>query len=104
MAVLSVEEFLDKIRERSGDDASDETLQFIEDATDTLNSMSKNDGEDWQKKYEENDKAWRKKYKDRFFSTGDSAESNLDSKDDDEKEDDEEHEKTINELFSTGGK
>lgn len=91
MAQLTVEEFLNRIRERTKDDDSDETLQFIEDATDTLNALSKpkeDEGEDWKTKYEENDKAWRKKYKDRFFSTGDSVdENNTEDNTEDEKDD-----------------
>lgn len=103
MSVLTVEEFLNKIKERTGEDTSDETLQFIEDATDTINSLSSNvDEEDWKTKYQENDKEWRKKYKDRFFSTGDSVgKENLNNNTDNE-DDNDEHEKTIEELFSKG--
>ena len=39
--------------------------------TDTFNdleSKSTGDSEDWKTKYEENDTAWRKKYRDRFFN------------------------------------
>lgn len=105
MAVLTVEEFINKIKEHTGDDASDETIQFIEDATDTINSLnskSTTDGEDWKTKYEENDKEWRKRYKERFFSSGDSdgkVNPNNSTKDEDENND---HEKTIDELFSKG--
>ena len=73
MAVLSKEDFLNLIKERTKDNTDDDTLKFIEDATDTINSLSNTDGEDWKTKYEDNDKMWRQKYKERFFSAGDSA-------------------------------
>lgn len=93
MARLTVEEFLNRIRERTKDMDDDDTLQFIEDATDTLNGLTENKDEtDWKAKYEENDKQWRQKYKDRFFSTGDSVEENNNAEDEteDETEDNEE--------------
>lgn len=70
MAVLSKEDFLNLIKERTKDNTDDGTLKFIEDATDTINSLSSTDGEDWKTKYEDNDKMWRQKYKERFFSAG----------------------------------
>lgn len=67
MAVLSKEKLLESVSERFKDDTSDEVLSFIEDITDTINSYVS--GEDWKTKYEENDAAWRQRYKERFFST-----------------------------------
>lgn len=71
MAVLSREDFLSRIQGKIGEDTSDEAMQFIEDMTDTFDSLvsSSNDKEDWKAKYEENDKSWREKYKARFFSS-----------------------------------
>lgn len=69
--VRSKDEILEIIKSRVGDRADDETISFIEDVTDTLNdyeTKTSNDGEDWKAKYEENDKAWRQKYIDRFFA------------------------------------
>ena len=72
MAVRTKDELLEIIRERSGDDTSDETISFIEDITDTLSDyeekVTNSDTEDWKTKYEENDKMWREKYRERFFS------------------------------------
>lgn len=71
MAVRTKEELMNMINERIGEDDSDETLEFLEDVTDTLNdfeSKSTGDSEDWKAKYEENDASWRKKYRDRFFN------------------------------------
>ena len=71
MAVKSKEELMALIKDRFGDDTSDETLAFLEDISDTFNDLetkASGDGEDWKAKYEQNDKEWREKYKERFFS------------------------------------
>ncbi len=72
--VLNKEEFLASIKERIGEDTTDSSIKFLEDMTDTFDSLSKNSNEDWQKKYEdqvkkteETESTWRKKYTDRFF-------------------------------------
>lgn len=69
MAVKSRDDLLKAVADRFGDDTSDETIAMIEDITDTINDYEEKtkDSTDWKKKYEENDEAWRKKYKDRFF-------------------------------------
>lgn len=72
MAIKSIDEIMDAVRTRMGDDTSDETLMFIEDVSDTLNSFSEADN--WRKRYEENDEEWRRKYRDRFFSSKDEVE------------------------------
>lgn len=70
MAVLSREEFFTKLMERMGSDASDEAIKFVEDVTDTYNSITANanGGENWPQKYADLDAAWRKRYMSRFFS------------------------------------
>ena len=72
MAVRTKDELLEIIKGRIGDDSSDETISFLEDITDTLSDYeekaAKSDEEDWKTKYEENDKMWREKYRERFFS------------------------------------
>ena len=72
MAIRTPEEILNTVRERFGDDTSDDTLSFVEDISDTLNSLSSANANstNWEQKYRENDEAWRKKYRDRFFSGG----------------------------------
>lgn len=73
MAIRTRDELLEALRVRIGDDTSDETIALIEDIQDTLNNYENNvnnDGIDWRKKYEDNDKEWRTKYRDRFFSGG----------------------------------
>lgn len=72
MAVRTKDELLEIIKGRIGDDSSDETISFLEDITDTLSDYEEkatnSDTEDWKTKYEENDKMWREKYRERFFS------------------------------------
>ncbi len=71
MAIRTKEELLNSLKGILTDDMSDEGLALLEDFSDTLTSLStKDDSEDWKKKYEENDKEWRQKYRDRFFNTG----------------------------------
>lgn len=72
MAVKTVDEIMAKVRERIGEDDSDEAIGFIEDISDTLESFS--NAEDWKTKYEENDKKWREKYRDRFFTSKEEVE------------------------------
>lgn len=68
MAIRSIEEIMSTVKARVGEDTSDEALAFVEDISDTLSSMQQNSGEDWKRKYEENDAEWRAKYRDRFFN------------------------------------
>lgn len=71
MAVKSKEELLESIKGLLADDTSDESIALLEDITDSFDAQkSKTETEDWKKKYEENDREWRQKYRDRFFSTG----------------------------------
>lgn len=70
MAVRKREEIMESLRARIGDATDDETLAFLEDMTDTFNDYEervKGDGVDWKGKYEENDRTWREKYRERFF-------------------------------------
>lgn len=86
MAVLSFDELITKIKTKIGEDTSDESIELLEDVTDTFNANK--DGEDWKTKYEENDKEWRKKYIDRFSGSGD-----------DDLEEEEEEKTTFEDLF-----
>ena len=65
--VLKKDEVLKKVSDILGDRNDDEAIGFIEDLSDTIEDYDKKLGEDWKTKYEENDKAWREKYKARFF-------------------------------------
>lgn len=71
MAVKSKDEIMKAIKDRLGDDSSDEALGLIEDVSDTFDSLETQVSEsgDWKTMYETNDKEWREKYKERFFSS-----------------------------------
>lgn len=92
MAVKSKEELLKAVKEIIGGNTGDASISLLEDMSDTLSGLS--DAESWKKKYEENDKAWREKYMQRFFEGGEP----------DKKEDPPEPEKkeptTFEELFT----
>lgn len=72
MAIRTREEILESIRNIVGDSTDDNTLQVLEDVTDTFTDFENKtaDQTDWKAKYEENDEGWRKKYAERFY-TGD---------------------------------
>lgn len=98
MAVRTTEEILESIKTRVGDSTEDADLEFLEDVTDTLSDLkSKTEGqEDWKTKYEENDKQWREKYRDRFFSGDD----NNPPVNNPEPDDEDEEPKTFTDLFT----
>ena len=91
MAVKTVDEIMKKVRERIGEDDSDEAIEFIEDISDTFESFSNT--EDWKTKYEENDKKWREKYRDRFFTSEEEVEE------DEIEEPEEKEKKKFEDLF-----
>lgn len=94
MAIVTKQKILEAIRERFGDDTSDETLSFIEDVNDTLEDYEKktNDTTNWKEKYEQNDKQWREKYRSRFFEP-------TKQEDGDEDDDDKPQNLTYDNLF-----
>lgn len=71
MAVLKKDELLKMLKERIGEDTSDEAIKLIEDFSDTIEDYETKtkDSTDWEKKYKDNDESWRKKYKERFFNS-----------------------------------
>lgn len=70
MAVIGKDEILEYLKTSMGESPDDASISFLENVTDTINDYEAkvSDKEDWKTKYEENDKEWRKKYTDRFFS------------------------------------
>lgn len=99
MAVRTINEILESVKTRVGDSTEDADIKFIEDVSDTLNDLkTKASGqEDWKAKYEENDKTWREKYKERFFSTEENEKDELEDNKDIEMKD--EKPKTFADLF-----
>ena len=71
--VRNKEELLAAIKTRIGDDTSDEALALVEDINDSFDDLNSrvNEAGDWKAKYEENDKQWRDKYRERFFAPTD---------------------------------
>ena len=97
MAVKTREEILESLRDRFGEEPTDEDIAMLEDITDTFKDFEEktSDATKWKNKYEENDKAWKKKYSDRFFSKDD------DKNDPDEPEDpDDKQMTTFDDLFT----
>ena len=64
MAKLSKDELLEKVKKYIGDRNDDETLEIIEDISDSVDTT---DADEWKQKYEDNGKMWRDKYISRFF-------------------------------------
>lgn len=98
MAVKTKEEILTAVKTRVGEQNDDDTIAFIEDISDTLSDLetkAQGDGTDWKSKYEENDAEWRKRYTERFYSSGPEDDPPDDSEDDTPKL------KTFADLFTT---
>ncbi len=95
MAVKTREEILESLRGRFGDEPTDEDITMLEDITDTFTDLEEktSDATNWKNKYEENDKAWKKKYSERFFS------KEVDVSDDKDEPDDKTM-KTYDDLFT----
>lgn len=64
MAKLSKDELIEKIKKYVGDRTDDETIEIIEDVSDSIDSS---DADEWKQKCEEIDKMWRDKYISRFL-------------------------------------
>lgn len=64
MAKLTKDELIKKVRKYVGDRTDDETIEIIEDISDSIDSS---DADEWKQKFEENDKMWRDKYISRFL-------------------------------------
>lgn len=92
MAKLSKDELIEKVKNYVGDRTDDETIEIIEDISDSIDSS---EADEWKQKYETNDKMWRDKYISRF----------LDKKEEETHETPAEHAeeekeyKTFNDLF-----
>lgn len=86
MAVLTREDYLERLNTLVGEDNSDEALQIIEDFTDTFDNLGtqndNNDNENWKQKYEELDATWRQKYRDRFMNSQTTEEDVIEGQED----------------------
>ena len=86
MAILSREDYLERLNTLVGEDNTDEALQIIEDFTDTFDNLGtqndNNDNENWKQKYEELDATWRQKYRDRFMNSQTTEEDIIEEQED----------------------
>lgn len=81
MSILSREEFLQKMKDRIGEDTSDDSLAFLEDMTDTyddLDKKAKGDGKDWKAEAQRIENEWREKYRNRFYNNDNDDDDNDD--------------------------
>ena len=83
MAKLSKDELIEKVKKYVGDRTDDETIEIIEDISDSIDSS---DADVWKQKYEENDKMWRDKYISRFVEKKEDEPDTPTEHDDEEKE------------------
>lgn len=100
MAIRTREEILESIRNIVGDRTDDNTLQVLEDVTDTLTDFENKTANqtDWEAKYRENDEGWRKKYAERFYTGDPSVPPKINEPDIDEPDD---KPTRFEELFTT---
>ena len=94
MAVLSREDLMRRLNEALGEDAD---VSILEDVADTYDAVADHsDADEWERRYNENEAAWRKRYRDRFESglpDPDVKNTNCDPQEDEIKV------KTFDELF-----
>lgn len=83
MAKLSKDELIEKVRKYVGDRTDDDSIELIEDISDSIDSS---DADEWKKKYEENDKMWRDKYISRFVEKKEDEPDTPTEHDEEEKE------------------
>lgn len=101
--VRTKDELLNNIKNILGDNDSDDALAILEDVADTFADFDNkvNDTTDWKSKFEENDKAWRTKYKERFSAPIKSEDDSDDGNDIHDTDDEPEKPKTFDDLFKT---
>ena len=83
MAILSKDELIEKVKKYVGDRTDDETIEIIEDISDSIDSS---DADKWKQKFEENDKMWRDKYISRFLEKKEDERDTPAEHEDEEKE------------------
>ena len=71
MAVLTKDEYFNRIHERLKEDSSDEGIKLLEDLTDTYTDLERKASQsagEWEEKYNNLDATWRKRYQSRFYN------------------------------------
>ena len=99
MAVLTREQLLSRVNAIIGEENNDDNaLSFIEDVSDTYDSLVNKSDVNWEEKYKELDNSWREKYRARFFNnSGD--EPDVTSTDNDVNDEPEQKPLTYENLF-----
>lgn len=75
--IKTKDEIIEMISAVIGEDNSEAAISLLEDVTDTLDDYETRtkDSTDWKERYEENDREWRQKYRDRFLEKSDDNEA-----------------------------
>lgn len=94
MAKLAKDELIEKVKKYVGDRTDDETIEIIEDISDSIDSSV---ADEWRQKYEENDKMWRDKYIARFWDK--KEEEKITPSDHEEEEEEEKEYNSYDDLF-----
>lgn len=102
MAVLTREQFMEKLNTLTDGKTDDDTLAMIQDFSDTFKSLEeKEDVEavrgDYEEKLKTLDNTWRNKYRDAFFNGAEENKDEVIEEKEDEEEKEEPH--TYEELF-----
>ena len=93
--VLNNDDFVKSVKSIIGDRTDEESINFIENMTDTYNSLVADKdvtNTAWEQKYNALNETWSKRYKDRFLSGSDEQQNNDSHENDNEP-------KTYNDLF-----
>lgn len=106
MAVLTREQFMEKLNTITDGKTDDETLTMIQDFSDTFKSLEeKEDVEAVRSDYEEKlkvlDETWRNKYRDAFFNGTEEKKEEIEEREEEKEESEEPH--TYEDLFKEEG-
>ena len=70
--ILNDNEINGALKEVFGETPNEIQLQFMENITDTITDLKSKatNNEDWERRYKENENAWRARYAERFYKGG----------------------------------
>lgn len=85
MAIRTRDELTELLQQRFGNSENDEDISFVEDITDTYDSLAGNDQTARITELETELAEQKKKYRDRFFAPSDVAGGNPDDKEEEKK-------------------
>ena len=101
MAVKTVDDLMNNLNTLLGERNDDESLEFIQDFTDTFADMSAHRGDYTKQQYDELDANWRKRYRERFFSGASNDDNEFANNDQSDNDDDDNSSRVqIKDLFS----